>query len=96
MGEPARKPYATLVSAKRLNEAIDAQPLSIKALARDNKISFGMIYSLKGGHRKSCTPEFAEALTEALGVPFGELFAVSTSIRTRRRNPSAGTAIRPA
>ncbi|OHU23436.1 hypothetical protein BKG77_07165 [Mycobacteroides chelonae] len=65
-----------LRSADTLRALMEQDTFSLGRLARYSGCSKGFISHLLSGRRGSCTPELAERIAEALGVPISVLFEV--------------------
>lgn len=70
-----------LRSADTLRALMEQDQFSLGRLARYAGCSKGFVSHLLAGRRSSCTPELAERISEALGIPLAVLFEarVSTS-----------------
>lgn len=83
----------TLTSADTLKALIDQRGFSYERLARYSGCSKSFISHLVKGRKKTCTPELATRIAEALSVPTEILFVTSASaVRGQNvRKPQART-----
>lgn len=69
----------TITSAATLRALMQQREMSLGRLARYAGCSKGFVSHLLSGRRRTCTPQLAERIAEALDVPLELLFAPSTS-----------------
>lgn len=74
----------TITSATTLRALLDQRGMSQGRLARYAGCSKGFVSHLVSGRRRTCTPQLAARITEALDVPLELLFVPSTSTVGRR------------
>lgn len=72
------------------SEKVDGRKISQRLLAEKAGVTSGFINHLTSGRRKSCTPEVAERIAEALEIPVRALFDPEISsvsgVSTHQRN----------
>lgn len=71
--------WMKLRSADTLRALMEQDDFSLGRLARYADCSKGFISHLLAGRRSSCTPELADRISEALGVPTTVLFDARVS-----------------
>lgn len=71
--------WMRLASAATLSALMGQRDLSMGTLARYAGCSKGFISHLTSGRRRTCTPELAERIAEALQVPLEVLFVPSVA-----------------
>lgn len=69
----------------------ERRDFSMSRLARYSGCSKSFISHLTSGRKKTCTPELAERIAEALGVPVDLLFVPSVSADSGRNDRSEQT-----
>lgn len=75
--------WMRLTSPEMLRATMDRRNFSMARLARYASCSKSMIGHLANGHKKTCTPDLAARISEALDVPTELLFVPSTSTPRR-------------
>lgn len=78
--------WMRLKSTEILIAFMNAKDFSTGRLATYAQCSRSMIGHLRSGHKKSCSPELADRIAEALGVPTIALFDEKTSAPGGRSN----------
>ncbi len=63
-----------LIAHEALAERMEMRGMTVRPLARLVGRSVGTIGRLRSGRQKTCSPEVAEAIVKALGVPLKSLF----------------------
>lgn len=71
--------WMRLSSPDMLRATIERRGFTLSRLARYAGCSKSMVGHLVSGHKKSCTPELAERIAEALEVPTELLFVANES-----------------
>jgi transcriptional regulator with XRE-family HTH domain len=71
---------------------MDEKGFSVQRLATYSQCSKSMIGHLRTGEKKSCTPQLAERISEALGVPRLALFDEQASAGSGNNDKSQGAA----
>lgn len=82
-----------LTSADTLRALMAQREFSVGRLARYAGCSKGFISHLTSGRRRTCTPQLAERIAEALDVPLPILFTPSTSNGATQDGAQRSTAI---
>lgn len=83
--------WMRLSSPEMLRATMDRRGFSMARLARYAGCSKSMVGHLTTGHKKTCTPELAGRIAEALDVPT-ELLFVQSSSTFRSQNVPARSA----
>ncbi len=84
--------WVKLTSADTLTALIAQRGFSYATLARYGGCSKGFVSHLTSGRRRTCTPQLAERIAEALQVPLEILFvpsAASTGLQNSVRRETA-------
>ncbi len=97
MARRRRYPKGTwmkLRSKEILTAFMESKDFSVTRLSQYAGCSRAMIGHLRSGHKSSCTPELADRISEALGVPRVALFeekapTVSSRIDLQRQKVAA-------
>lgn len=76
-----------LSSPEMLRATMDRRSFSLARLARYAGCSKSMVGHLASGHKKTCTPELADRIAEALDVPTELLFVQRGSTSRSRIVP---------
>jgi transcriptional regulator with XRE-family HTH domain len=77
--------WMKLTSADTLKALMDQKGFNGERLGRYAGCSRQMISQLRNGSKKTCSPELATRIVEALQVPLDVLFEVSLPSKTRQR-----------
>lgn len=78
-----RGTWMRLSSPEMLRATMDRRAFTLSRLARYAGCSKSMVGHLVSGHKKSCTPELATRIAEALDVPTELLFVPGASTSRR-------------
>lgn len=68
-----------LISRKVLVDYMRHRRMTVRALAKEARVSTATVGHLRSGKRDTCSPETAHRIEEALNAPPGSLFAAKLS-----------------
>lgn len=84
--------WMRLQSGDTLRAIIEQRKFSLSRAGRYAGCSKSFIHQLCTGEKKSCTPQLAERIAEALDVPIGLLFMLEESTNSGHSSHHRGSA----